>query len=226
MANDIEIDGDLGAQLFTDETAEEAVARIVAQNPEKHGVTLEQRKARARAAIARMLAAGADLSNLSAEDALIVAVGGNPNEMMVGNKPRYTVDEAGNVKDHETGEVHRVATADESGNTETDAATLESQREGSIGTGANSESSASDNSGDVPTESSIGPSKAADQHPSRDQSDDQAAEKSAYLEARVELTIEMLRAIRAICAHSWPEDPQESTPCAKCGMTFEDWANL
>ena len=106
MADDIEFDAKSGQDEFPDETPEEAVARIVAQNPAKHGTTLETRLERARAAVTRMLAAGADLSNLSAEDATIVAIGGDPNEMMVGNKPRYTVQEDGSVKDHETGEVH------------------------------------------------------------------------------------------------------------------------
>lgn len=32
--------------------------------------------------------------------------------------------------------------------------------------------------------------------------------------------------LQATCAHDFGEDPQDSTPCAKCKITFEDWANL
>lgn len=97
MANDIEIAPDLGAQMFPDETTEEALARIVAQNPLKHGVTIEQRVARALEIAKR--ASAQDLSGLSADDALIVSVGGDPEEMMTGNKPRWTV-EGDTIKDH------------------------------------------------------------------------------------------------------------------------------
>ncbi len=106
MADELDIDPSekWSEQLFPDETTEEALARIVAQAPLKHGVTLEQRKARAAALFSRV--GYVDQAELTAEDARIVEIGGDPNEMLPGNKPRYTVDEAGNVKDHETGEVH------------------------------------------------------------------------------------------------------------------------
>jgi hypothetical protein len=46
LAKDIELDQSLGPQLFPEETAAEAVARIVAANPGKHGVTVAEREHR------------------------------------------------------------------------------------------------------------------------------------------------------------------------------------
>lgn len=81
--------------LGAERTTEEVVADIVAKDPAAHGVTLEERKRRARAQ-------ALDLSNLSADDALIVSIGGDPDETMGGNRPRWTVD-GDTIKDHVTG---------------------------------------------------------------------------------------------------------------------------
>ena len=170
MSNEFEQSADLRPGLFPEETAEEAVARIVAQNPQKHGVTVEERIARAKAWAARMTANGHDLSGLSAEDALIVSVGGNPNEMMVGNKPRWTVD-GDTIKDH-----------------------LEGKEYGVVAISA------------VPTITL----------------DDIERIKTEGPEAVLGPPDVVLP---GICAHSWPEDPDEDTRCPLCQMTFADWVN-
>ena len=103
---DIDIAPELGAELFLEETTEEAVSRIVAQDPQKHGVTLEQRKARATELARRMIPTEDEQARYERR---VREIDGDPDAMMVGNKPRYTMDEDGNVKDHETGEVHRAA---------------------------------------------------------------------------------------------------------------------
>ena len=121
MANDIEIAPDLGAQMFPDETTEEALARIVAQDPLKHSVTLEERRARA----VRQAQRTRILSDLDADDALIVSVGGDPQEMMTGNKPRWTVS-GDTIKDHLEGKewgVVGVGAGNEKEKTTHDAAT-------------------------------------------------------------------------------------------------------
>ena len=46
MSTEFEQSGELRPGLFPEETAEEAVARIVAQNPQKHGVPLTEREHR------------------------------------------------------------------------------------------------------------------------------------------------------------------------------------
>lgn len=46
MSTEFDLAPDLGTQLFPEETADEAVARIVAQNPQKHGIPLAEREHR------------------------------------------------------------------------------------------------------------------------------------------------------------------------------------
>ena len=82
--------------LGAERTTEEVVADIIAKDPAAHGVTIEQRKRSARAQ-------ALDLSNLTADDALIVSLGGDPDETMGGNRPRWTVD-GDIIKDHLTGQ--------------------------------------------------------------------------------------------------------------------------
>jgi len=82
--------------LGAERTTEEVVADIIAKDPAAHGVALEERNRRARAQ-------ALDLSNLTADDALIVSLGGDPEETMGGNRPRWTVD-GDIIKDHETGQ--------------------------------------------------------------------------------------------------------------------------
>ena len=82
--------------LGAERTTEEVVADIIAKNPAAHSVTIEERKRSARAQ-------ALDLSNLTADDALIVSLGGDPEETMGGNRPRWTVD-GDIIKDHLTGQ--------------------------------------------------------------------------------------------------------------------------
>ena len=104
MSTEFEQSADLRPGLFPEETAEEAVARIVARNPQKHGFPVEERERRAKLAAIRE---SRDLSGLDADDALIVSVGGDPLEMMTGNKPRWTVD-GDSIKDHLEGKEYGV----------------------------------------------------------------------------------------------------------------------
>ena len=85
-------------EMFDQRTTEQVVADIVSAEPAKHGVTLAERLKRAKDA--------ATFDSTDEDDAKIRAVGGDPDELLPGNRPRYTVDEDGNVKDHQTGEVH------------------------------------------------------------------------------------------------------------------------
>lgn len=101
---DKDIDVYSGQDEMPDETIDEAVARLVAADPIKHGMTLAQREARAISA-AKLLAAPIDEAE-EAFNARVREIGGDPDEMMVGNKPRYTMDEFATVKDHLTGETH------------------------------------------------------------------------------------------------------------------------
>lgn len=102
----VDIAPDAASQMFPDETTEEAVSRIVAGNPQKHSTTLEERLRRAEAQARRE-------APLDVAEQMYIArvkeIGGDPDEIMVGNKPRYTMDEDGSVKDHQTGTVHRLA---------------------------------------------------------------------------------------------------------------------
>lgn len=104
----VDIAPDAASQMFPDETTEEAVSRIVAGNPQKHSTTLEERLRRAEAQARRE-------APLDVAEQMYIArvkeIGGDPDEIMVGNKPRYTMDEDGNVKDHETGTVYLLRVA-------------------------------------------------------------------------------------------------------------------
>lgn len=106
MANapdDIEVDPNAAAFLFMDldeRTTEQVVKDIAAAEPHRHGVPVEERRRRA-------LATARDtgwIDGLEAEDQLIVAAGGDPDEILPGNKARWTVSADGMVKDHLTGQ--------------------------------------------------------------------------------------------------------------------------
>lgn len=99
------LDPAIAAKLFPDRPVDEVVADIVAANPEKHGMTLEERIRRAKAAaVAR--GSAADEEEALYRACVTELAHGDPDEMLPGNKPRYTVDDDGNVKDHDTGKIH------------------------------------------------------------------------------------------------------------------------
>lgn len=99
-------DPGVGKKMFPERSAEEVVADIVAAEPGKHSTTLEERLRRAREA-----------ANAGDEDAWeafcrtrVKEIGGDFDEMLPGNKPRYTVEDNGDVKDHDQGIVHSAFT--------------------------------------------------------------------------------------------------------------------
>ena len=95
---------DYAKMAFPDETPGQFIERLVNGNPAKHGTPEPVRK---RIAVSTAYpAAEAAEKEIAAQDQRIRDVGGDPDEMMPGNRPRYTVDEDGNVKDHDTGAVH------------------------------------------------------------------------------------------------------------------------
>ena len=215
MSNEFEQSGELRPGLFPEETAEEAVARIVAQNPQKHGVTVQERMARARAAVTRMLAAGADLSDLSAEDATIIAIGGDPNEMMTGNKPRYTVDEAGNVKDHETGEVH--LSRNPGVGEILERAEVAQERAGEDATQATA-GAEQDHDAAEPVMLTAAQVNAGFQEKDPAKRLEQALARTGELMAVQEQAD--LMANQSCCAHSWPIKIHPEAQCEKCGLTW------
>lgn len=99
-------DAGVAAKMFPERSTEEVIADIVASQPAKHGTTLAERLQRAREA-----------ANAGDEDAWeafarqrVREIGGDFDEMLPGNKPRYTVEENGDVKDHDQGVVHSAFT--------------------------------------------------------------------------------------------------------------------
>ena len=92
-------------ELLPSRTTEEIVAALVSGNP-KHSITLAKRVAQMTAFLKHEGPDQADdyqrLYELRVEQ-----IGGDPDEMMTGNRPRYTMDEDSlAVKDHETGTVY------------------------------------------------------------------------------------------------------------------------
>lgn len=236
---DIEIAPDLGAEMFGEETTEDAVARIVARDPGKHGVTLGERKARAAEA-ARRLAPTED--EQATYERRVREIGGDPDEMMVGNKPRYTMDEDGNVKDHETGDTYITPAPAASG----DEARVEEVPAGQAvvqgGTGQGTEglpdsSLQSDHADRAQDKGDPGPPEI---QPSHDATGDDAATEDqppllvgatgrAAIDGAPEVILEMSPdALRdPYCEHVWPE-PQVTgqTPCSKCGLPWGAFAGV
>jgi hypothetical protein len=94
----------LAEKLLGDRTEDEIINDTVASDPRRHSTPVMQ-----RLLAARRTAGTVDMDEWEAiYRARIIEIGGDPDEFMPGNKPRYTVDEeTGVVKDHETGAVHR-----------------------------------------------------------------------------------------------------------------------
>ena len=84
-------------------STEEIVADMVARNP-LHSTPVQLREQIA-VSIARH-GAKADILEQRVYEARVQQIGGDPDEMLPGNKPRYTMNEDFYVKDHFTGEVH------------------------------------------------------------------------------------------------------------------------
>lgn len=224
-----EIDPSVGDAMFADldtRTTDQVVADIAAANPSRHGMPVEERKRRARA-----LTGVLDISNLVIEDQLIVAAGGDPNEMMPGNKPRWTVaDEADaggsrTVKDHLTG--------DEFGQTAGLAASAE-QQPGSEGSSSESAASGpvpevndgSNPSGSAPhsmTVPGVGEVMTVAGAYAAERAD---AEAARFAEQRAQTHQAIVdHRMQQTCDHKFGEPLDDDSKCTRCGLTFGDWAN-
>ena len=195
-----EIDPSVGEQMFAEldaRTTEQVVAEIAAANPHKHDTPVEERKRRARAR-----AAPIDISSFAVEDQLIIAAGGDPNEMMPGNKPRWTVaDEADangsrTVKDHLTGlEFGQIAVQEPTATPE--------QADMLVGEST------------VVNDSS---------NPSGSASLD--AEIARFAEQLDEVRTSVVDDVRrSVCDHKFGEPLDDDSKCKLCGLTFGEWAN-
>jgi hypothetical protein len=96
-------DSAVAQKMFPDRSTDEVVADIVAAEPGKHSTSLAERMRRAQEAAS----AGNEDAWEGFARARVSEIGGDFDEMMPGNKPRYTVEENGDVKDHDTGTVHK-----------------------------------------------------------------------------------------------------------------------
>jgi len=84
-------------------TTEEIVADMVARNP-KHSTPVQLREQIA-VSIARH-GAKADILEQRVYEARVEQIGGDPDELLPGNKPRFTMNEDFYIKDHSTGIVY------------------------------------------------------------------------------------------------------------------------
>ena len=111
MANE-DLDGvlspDEAENLLPSRTTEEIVQALVDSKP-KHNITLAQRIAQ-MTALAKRDNEPDDYQRIY--ELRVEQIGGDPDEMMGGNRPRYTMDEDMTIKDHETGEMHHVLRED------------------------------------------------------------------------------------------------------------------
>jgi hypothetical protein len=96
------LDPSVADRMFPNRPTEEIIAELAAKRPDKHGIPLAERLRRVREA-----AGGEDDAWEGFYRARVLEIGGDPDEMLPGNKPRYTVEEDGSVKDHLTSKVFR-----------------------------------------------------------------------------------------------------------------------
>lgn len=209
-----ELDGFIdGAALIPDRTTAEIIADTVAANPRKHNVS-EQERIRRAGVVARTQAADddwQDLYELRCRD-----LGFDPNELMPGNRPRYTMDEFYALKDHETGETFAL-TGPEVGPMDgtVDQEISESQHGDGAGTApvripglrGSSDNREEDSTGNQGDEDSAGIDSRGAQDPHND---------SGLLHRTPD-------AVDAECPHTWPQDPEEIDVCSACGLTFKEW---
>ena len=228
-------------RLAPGKTTAEIVADIVESDPAKHGVTLEERLRRARA----RAGSGDEAAWEAFYRARIEEIGGDPDEMMAGNKPRYTVDEeTGAVKDHELGLIHlhsdaemkeqRFMFGEETGDVK-DHETGDTYHAHSV---LAPEAASQNSEQHGQSEEPIPPAPAAPEdytQPVVTEEGRAAAVKlfGAHMmklagpnavELR-EQAHEILFALNAMdCDHAWPADHVETSTCSKCGLTFGEWA--
>jgi hypothetical protein len=103
-----ELDPAIAARMFPERSTDEVVADIVSANPDKHGLSLSTRIAMAKSAAIKRGSAF-DEEEAFYRACVTELAGGDPDAMLPGNKPRYTVEEDGTTKDHETGQVYRLS---------------------------------------------------------------------------------------------------------------------
>ena len=192
--------------MFERRTTEQVVADIVSAEPAKHGVTLAERLKRAKDA--------ATFDSTDEDDAKIRAAGGDPDELLPGNRPRYTVDEEGNVKDHQTGEVHM-------GGNKADVATGETAARHAYEQAYEQASfiekvfikSEDEFIARAVNEKKDFDIRAADAAATQEVEDDATALADTF-------------ARQATCVHYFgSNDPQPHDRCVGCAISFEEWAN-
>lgn len=225
LSNEFEQSADLRPGLFPEETAEEAVARIVAQNPQKHGVTVQEREHRLIEQARRIAA----------------------ETQAFFDAPDTIIEEAGNAEDHETGEVHRTGDAGMAPVLQGDAVEQETtgvaQEDSSERAAAGAQQDQTDRGHIGSAEASAPESNAAgapdgvaegtqSTHIVCDGVDVAAASEHAINFLADQQDKIIAQAIggefdagtkQAFCDHFWPEDPDEDTRCPACGLTFKAW---
>ena len=91
--------------MLPEASTEELIAAAVARAPHKHSAVPEARMARA---LRGVIDAGTD-NWLETYESRVREIGGDPMELLPGNRPRYTMGDDLDVKDHVTGLTHVMA---------------------------------------------------------------------------------------------------------------------
>ena len=188
-------------ELLPSRTTEEIVAALVAGNP-KHSITLAQRVAQMTALLKHE---GPDQTDdyQRLYELRVEQIGGDPDEMMVGNRPRYTMDEdTYAIKDHETGKIHY---GDPAPSTTAAGEALDA-------TVPEPEGGVTGRLGAIPAPGLRGSEAARDSTPGQSIGDDAATRVDGE-------TVRLLEA----CEHSWPDPVEAETPCSKCSLKFGQW---
>ena len=203
-------------KMFPQRSTEEVVAEIVASDPRRHGVPVAERLRMAREA-----AAGGDYNAWEVfYRGRVIEIGGDPDAMQPGNKPRYTVDEeTGDVKDHDTGEVHKghqaSASTDAAGGGDAQGVPGGAQEDAQAVGGREVDAPGHGAAGGAPVDAE--PADGA--HAEPDRHDAQPA-------APGDVGAPGGAQDPATCEHVWPsENPADADECAKCYITFKAWAN-
>ena len=199
-------------QLLPDRTPEEIVQALVDANPAKHGLTLAQRLARVLALAKR--------DNLPDDyqrvyELRVEQIGGDPDEMLPGNKPRYTMDEETlAIKDHETGRVHHLA-ANQDAPTGGEPASPQTVEPGAAGMVATLKAQPQEDYIIIvrPDETAV--------HLFTPEGFAKLDESGDAYEVILHTSE---RPASEMCEHVWHEPVQADTPCSLCGLLFGVWA--
>lgn len=213
-----EVDGfvspkEIDAVLQDERTTEQIIEELARAAPQKHGVPLARRLEFAQAAAKQGQpdALDAELEQQIYESR-VYEIGGDPDEMLPGNKPRYTMGENYEIKDHATGAVHayELPNAGSSGEPVADVpASPRSQSE------------------DVSARPRAAPERIGlSDQPLKNDEGQASALPNAGSDSHNGAKLAQSHALDpATCDHSWPSnDPNDDDRCVRCGITFEEWA--